>query len=73
MASEKQVVTAEFEASLALVDRLFEAADGGRTVHLDEFGASTILAMLQDSMFAVSVLSAISDIEPKSTAAATND
>ena len=72
MASEKQTVTAEFVASLAVVERLFEAADGGRTVHLDEFGASTILAMLQDPMFAESVISAFSDIEPKSAAAATN-
>jgi len=67
VAKDKQMSNRDLTTGVQLVDRLLEAADGGREVRLGEYYASTILAIFEDSMFRSRVLSGHSDILSTST------
>jgi hypothetical protein len=49
------------ERAVDLLDRLFAAADGGRSVSLGQYEASTILALLTDKPYRVEVMSRLED------------
>lgn len=41
----------ELEKAAQMLDNLLYAADGGKDVYIDQWGASTILAMLDDPAY----------------------
>jgi hypothetical protein len=55
--------TDEVEYAIELLDRLLEAADGGRNVHMGSYGASTILALLMDRDYRIAVMSELDDFQ----------
>jgi hypothetical protein len=64
MASDEQITSRDMAAGVELIERLLEAADGGRKIGLGEYQASTILAMLDDPGYRNSVLAAHSATPP---------
>jgi len=66
MESDREGANADLAAAVDLVDRLFEAADGGRHVSVGEYEASTILALFADSQFRENVLSTHLALPPDS-------
>ena len=53
----------EIEYAVDLLDRLLEAADGGRDVCVGDYGASTILALLMDKKYRRTVMSKLDDFD----------
>jgi len=68
MATNEPITSTELAAGVEVVERLLEAADGGRTVRFGEYQASTILAMFGDPVYRKSVFEAHSAMPPDSLA-----
>jgi len=62
MTRDKKSSNKDLTIGVQLVDRLLEAADGGREIRVGEYYASTILAIIEDSEFHNKVISRHSDI-----------
>jgi hypothetical protein len=53
----------EDDDAAQLVDRLLEAADGGRKVLLGQYEASILLALLGDQSYTAKIMRAVEELE----------